>query len=156
MLIRLLAVGNKMPAWVKSAFDDYAKRFPRTIRLNLIEIPPEKRTKQTVLQTAIDREGEKIIAILDPQHLIIALDQRGTLWSTETLAKELKQWLQTARGIDLIIGGADGLSSAVLDKSRLQWSLSPLTLPHPLVRVLVTEQLYRAASILNHHPYHRG
>lgn len=156
MLIRLLAVGNKMPAWVKSAFDDYAKRFPRTIRLKLIEIPAEKRTKQTVLQTAIDREGEKISAILDPQHLIIALDQRGTLWSTETLARELNQWLQTARGIDLIIGGADGLSRRVLDKTHFQWSLSPLTLPHPLVRVLVTEQLYRAASILNHHPYHRG
>jgi len=149
-------VGNKMPAWVTAGFQDYVKRFSRAIRIQLIEIPLEKRSKQTHLTPLIERESEKLIAHTHSSHLIIALERSGAMWSTDTLSLQLQKWQHAERGVDLLIGGPDGLSAACLKHAQLQWSLSPLTLPHPLVRLILIEQLYRAESILNHHPYHRG
>jgi 23S rRNA (pseudouridine1915-N3)-methyltransferase len=155
MLIRLLAVGNKMPDWVTNGFADYVKRFPSSCSLELVEIPAEKRTKQSDVTRLMQREGEKILAAVKPGHKVIALEVKGQSWSTEQLSRQLQNWLNDGRNIDMMIGGPDGLSSACLQKAEVKWSLSPLTLPHPLVRIVVAEQLYRAQSILQNHPYHR-
>lgn len=155
MYIRLLAIGNKMPDWVTSGYHEYAKRFPPTCSLELVEIPAEKRTKQADIQRTTEREGEKLLNAIKPGHRVIALDVKGKMWSTEQLAENLQQWQLESRSIDLLIGGPDGLSEACLKKAETRWSLSPLTLPHPLVRIVLAEQLYRAQTILQGHPYHR-
>ncbi len=155
MIIRLIAVGNKMPAWVETGFQDYAKRLPSGYTLKLVEITPEKRTKQADIKRITDKEGEKILAEMKPGNLMIALDVKGQSWSTEQLAKQLEHWHSDNRDVDLLVGGPDGISHPCLQKCHLKWSLSPLTLPHPLVRIVVAEQLYRAWSILQNHPYHR-
>lgn len=155
MLIRILAIGAKMPAWVEAGFQDYAKRFTSSYQLELWEIPAEKRTKNSDIARLIEREGEKLLAAVKPNHRVIALDVKGHAWSTEQLAQQLKQWQTHGRPVDLLIGGPDGLSTACLKKAELRWSLSPLTLPHPLVRIILAEQIYRAVSILQNHPYHR-
>lgn len=155
MRIRLLAIGNKLPRWVEEGFQEYVKRFPASCYLELIEIPAEKRSKQSVIQQLVEREGEKLIAALKPGNRVIALEVKGQLWSTEKLAEHLQHWQGEGRNIDMLVGGPDGLSPACLQKAEIKWSLSPLTLPHPLVRILVAEQLYRAVSILQNHPYHR-
>lgn len=155
MRIRLLAIGNKLSSWVEEGFKEYVKRFPASCYLELVEIPAEKRSKQSDIQRLIDKEGEKLLAAIKPGNRVIALEVNGQLWSTEKLADNLKNWQGEGRNIDLLVGGADGLSKACLKKADIHWSLSPLTLPHPLVRILVAEQLYRAVSILQNHPYHR-
>jgi 23S rRNA (pseudouridine1915-N3)-methyltransferase len=155
MLIRLLAIGTKMPQWVTDGFHEYAKRFTGGCTLELCEIPAEKRTKNADTPRLIEREGEKLLAAIKPGNLVIALDVKGHSWSTEQLATQLKQWQIHSRPIDLLIGGPDGLSAACLQKAELRWSLSPLTLPHPLVRIVLAEQIYRAMSMLQNHPYHR-
>lgn len=155
MLIRILAIGTKMPSWINEGYQEYAKRFPPGWSLELCEIPAEKRSKNADLTRIINLEGEKIINQLKPNHRPIVLSISGQAWSTEQLARNLKNWSQEKYNIDLLIGGPDGLSDACLKKAELQWSLSPLTLPHPLVRIILVEQLYRAVSILKNHPYHR-
>lgn len=160
MRIRLLAVGNKLPSWVEEGFNEYLKRFPASCYLELIEIPPEKRNPRlapagALTQKLIAREGEKLLAAIKPTHRVIALDVKGQLWSTEKLATQVEKWQNEGQHIDMLIGGPDGLSAACLKKAEIKWSLSPLTLPHPLVRIVVAEQLYRAVSILQNHPYHR-
>ncbi len=155
MLMRIIAVGHKMPAWVTLGFQDYAKRIGSGFQLQLCEITLEKRTKGSDIARLIERESEKIIAAIKPNHVVVALDRQGKLRSTEQLAHQLQNWQTEGRSIDWIIGGPDGLSPTCLQKAHVQWSLSPLTLPHPLVRVILAEQLYRAISILQHHPYHR-
>lgn len=164
MRIRLLAVGNKQPSWVEEGFNDYLKRFSKGYYVELVEIPAEKRNKisnlrlkqaEGSIQQLIEREGEKLLAAIKPSHKVIALDVKGQSWSTEKLAQNLEKWQGDGRHIDMLIGGPDGLSAGCLKKAELSWSLSPLTLPHPLVRIIVIEQLYRAYSILQNHPYHR-
>lgn len=155
MPIRILAIGTKMPAWVNAGFLDYAKRLSGAYALELCEIPAEKRTKNCDIPRLLQREGEKLLAAIKPNHLVIALDRLGQSISTERLATELQKWQTTGRTIDLLIGGPEGLSSACLQKADMTWSLSALTLPHPLVRILLVEQCYRAMSILQNHPYHR-
>ena len=155
MLIRLLAIGNKMPSWVEEGFRDYVKRFPPSCRFQLIEILAEKRSKHSVISDIIKRESQKLLSIIKPSHHVIALDVKGKSWSTEVLSAQLEHWQHDGRPIDLLIGGPDGLSTECLEKAETHWSLSPLTLPHPLVRIIVAEQLYRAFSILQNHPYHR-
>lgn len=160
MRIRLLAVGNKLPSWVDEGFNEYIKRFPTSCSLELIEIPAEKRSpRQTQsgasIQQLINREGEKLLAAIKPGNRVITLEVTGQLWTTEKLASHLEKWQSEGRHIDMLIGGPDGLSEACSKKADTQWSLSPLTLPHPLVRIIVAEQLYRAVSILKNHPYHR-
>ncbi|MEO8400753.1 MAG: 23S rRNA (pseudouridine(1915)-N(3))-methyltransferase RlmH [Gammaproteobacteria bacterium] len=155
MLIRLLAIGTKMPAWVTAGFSEYAKRFSAGCMVELCEIPAEKRTKNADIPRIIEREGEKLLAAIKPGNYVIALDVKGHSFSTEQLAQQLKNWQAEGRNIDMLIGGPDGLANACLQRADVKWSLSCLTLPHPLVRIILVEQLYRAVSILQNHPYHR-
>lgn len=154
MIIRILAIGTKMPNWVTDGFQEYAKRFT-TLSLELCELAAEKRTKSTDTARVIERESEKLLSMIKQDHFVIALDVKGQAWSTEQLATNMKKWQSEGKHIDLLIGGPDGLSKKCLERAHIKWSLSPLTLPHPLVRILLAEQLYRAVSILQNHPYHR-
>jgi 23S rRNA (pseudouridine1915-N3)-methyltransferase len=155
MAINLIAIGKKMPPWVNQGFQEYTKRMPTEFNLNLIEISASKRTKNTDIQRAITREGNLMLQAIPTKQNVIALDLSGKSWKTEELAKQMQLWREDGRDVSLLIGGPEGLSQECLARAETKWSLSPLTFPHPLVRVIVAEQLYRAWSILNHHPYHR-
>ena len=155
MKIRLLSVTHKCPAWIQAGYEDYAKRLPASCALELIEIPAEKRTANADLKRITEREGEKMLAAIKPNHHVIALDVKGKSWSTEELSQQLANWQQDGRHIDLLVGGPEGLAPACLAKANEKWSLSPLTFPHILVRLIVAEQIYRAWSMLQGHPYHR-
>lgn len=161
MRIQLLSVGRRMPAWVEAGFSDYAKRLPPSCALSLTEIEPAMRGKGGSTSTAqrkrlLQIEGERLLNATPPSAHAIALDVRGRAWSTEALAGELEQWLASGRDVALWVGGADGLDARCLDRAQQRWSLSALTFPHPLVRVILAEQIYRAWTILQGHPYHRG
>lgn len=155
MKLRLITVTHKSPSWIREGYEEYAKRLPSSCALELVEIPAEKRTNNADLKRIGEREGEKILAAIKPTNLVIALDVKGASWSTEELAANLKNWLQEGRNIDLLIGGPEGLSAACRQKAEVKWSLSPLTFPHILVKLIIAEQIYRAHSILQQHPYHR-
>ncbi len=155
MKIRLLTITHKSPAWIQAGYEEYAKRLPPTCALELIEIPAEKRTANADMKRIIEREAEKMLAAIKPNHHVIALDVKGKLWSTQQLSAQLAHWQQDGRNRDILIGGPDGLSPHCLQKAEHTWSLSPLTFPHILVRLIVAEQIYRAWSILQQHPYHR-
>ncbi|MBU2713282.1 23S rRNA (pseudouridine(1915)-N(3))-methyltransferase RlmH [Zooshikella harenae] len=155
MKIRLIAVGTKMPTWVVDGYSEYAKRLPNEVSLECREIPLSKRSKSLDIERAIQREGEAMLAAVGKGDKIIALDVNGKMWNTHQLAHQLGDWQLSGRNISLLIGGPEGLSPQCRQAAEQRWSLSPLTLPHPLVRVLVAEQLYRAWTILNNHPYHR-
>lgn len=156
MRIHLIAAGNRMPEWVNMAYGEFAGRMPSECRLHMIEIPLPKRVKGHDTGRCVKEEGERILAAIPKGCLVIAMELSGREWSTEELSGELSRWLQNGQDIALLVGGPDGLSSACLERAERQWSLSRLTLPHMLVRVVVAEQLYRAWTILNGHPYHRG
>lgn len=155
MNIHLLAVGKNMPSWVKAGYEEYAKRFPAHCRLQLHEIEASKRYKNNEPQAKED-EGKKITAAIPKGSLTIALDIHGKAWDTETLATQLNEWQMSGRDVSLIIGGPNGISADCLTLCHQKWSLSSLTFPHPLVRIIVAEQLYRAISLNQSHPYHRG
>ena len=144
-----------MPAWVTQGFQDYAKRLPRECELILKEIPAGKRGKNADVARIVKEEGEKMLAALPPRAHIVTLDIPGKPWSTPQLADNLKVWLESGQNIALLVGGPEGLAEAVKQRAQQSWSLSNLTLPHPMVRIIVAEQVYRAWSILNNHPYHR-
>lgn len=156
MKIHLLAVGTRMPDWIKAGYADYAGRLTRDCVLNLIEIPAGQRGGNPDLARLIRAEGERLLAAVPPHSRLIALDERGRQWNTAELAAQLSGWLREGGDVSLLIGGPDGLDSACRARAAQLWSLSRLTLPHPLVRVIVAEQLYRAWSLLHHHPYHRA
>ena len=155
MKIRLLAVGTKMPDWITTGFDDYAKRLTDDVRLEVVEIPAGKRGKNADIARLTEKEGEAQLAAIGSNDRVIALEVGGKALSTEELSQMLGHWLQEGRNISLLIGGPEGLSPAASARADQQWSLSRLTLPHPLVRVLLAEQLYRAWTLLKGHPYHR-
>lgn len=155
MILRIIAVGDKMPDWVETGFYEYAKRFPPHCKLTLCEIPAEKRTKNPDIKRLMQLEGERMLTLIKPSHLVIALEVKGKMWDTHQLSNHLAQWQMDGKDIDFLIGGADGLSPACLERANLKWSLSPLTLPHMLVRIILSEQLYRAISLLQGHPYHK-
>lgn len=155
MRLRLLAVGTRMPAWVDAGFGDYARRLAGDISLELVEISAGRRGKGADLARLKEQEGEALLAALRPQERVIALDVLGRTLSTGDLADTLKAWQVDGRPAALLIGGPEGLSRAVLERADETWSLSRLTLPHPLVRIVAAEQLYRAWSVLKGHPYHR-
>lgn len=154
MRVQLISVGERPPAWVQSGFNDYAARLPRGWRLQLIEIPAGKGKLHP--NQLLDLQAERILAALPSGAHSIALAVDGQPWSSAELAKRLARWLQAGRDLALVIGGPDGLAPQVLAHCETRWSLSPLTFPHALVRVLVAEQFYRAWSMLNNHPYHRA
>lgn len=145
-----------MPAWVVTATEEYASRMPVHCQLLVRELPAEKRTKNSDLQRIRDAEGEKLLAAIPAGSLVVVLDVLGKAWSTEQLSGQLSQWLASGQDVALLVGGPEGLSAACQQRADLKWSLSPLTFPHPLVRIIVAEQLFRAWSILSNHPYHRG
>jgi 23S rRNA (pseudouridine1915-N3)-methyltransferase len=154
--VHLIAVGTRMPGWVDTAFDDYAGRMPRECRLQLVEIAVAERGKNADIARLKQAEGEKILKALPRDTLAVALDERGEMLDSRGWARELQAWLQSGRDTALLIGGPDGHAPAVLERADRRWSLSRLTLPHALVRVLVAEQLYRAWTLLTNHPYHRA
>lgn len=156
MRIHLLAVGTKMPAWVDTASKEYAGRMPPHCQLIIKEIPQEKRGKHADLQRICKLEGDKLLAAIPAGAKVIALDVQGKSWSTEQLSGQLDQWMQSGQDVALLVGGPEGLSAECRQRADVKWSLSPLTFPHPLVRIIVTEQLFRAWSILSNHPYHRA
>ncbi|KZZ41953.1 23S rRNA (pseudouridine(1915)-N(3))-methyltransferase RlmH [Thalassolituus sp. HI0120] len=155
MKLRLLAVGTKMPAWVEQGYQEYAKRLPSDCALELVEINPGHRAKNTSKEKAMQQEAEALKKAIRPQDHVVALDVKGKPWSTEQLAENLSNWRMQGGDVALLIGGPDGMTQDVLSLAEQRWSLSNLTLPHPLVRVLMAEQLYRAWSILQGHPYHK-
>tara|TARA_R110002072_G_scaffold584_7_gene4621 strand:+ start:116 stop:580 length:465 start_codon:yes stop_codon:yes gene_type:complete len=154
--LTLIAVGTRMPGWVEQGVDEYSKRLPREIRLDIREIPLAGRGKDLPPARAKAVEAEAMLRAIPDRDRVIALDIGGRQWSTEQLARQLADWQMSAQNYSLIIGGPEGIASDLLARADLRWSLSPLTLPHPLVRVLLIEQLYRAWSINNNHPYHRA
>ncbi|MEZ5524525.1 MAG: 23S rRNA (pseudouridine(1915)-N(3))-methyltransferase RlmH [Pseudomonadales bacterium] len=156
MRIRLICVGTKMPAWVTSGFQEYAKRLPPDLRIELVEIPPGHRGKGADVKRAIEKESKQILSLLGKDERVVALDVQGRNWSTEQLAEKLSDWQMGGRNVALLVGGPDGLSDECLSLAEQRWSLSNLTFPHPLVRVILAEQVYRAWSLLNNHPYHRA
>lgn len=153
--LRVIAVGRKMPEWVNEAVREYQRRIPSPWRLEWIELAPGTRGKSQPAERAIEEEADGILARLGKDSRVIALDERGASVDTHTLATRLEQCAGAAENIDFIIGGPDGLSPRVRARADHLWSLSALTFPHPLVRVILTEQLYRAIMINQNHPYHR-
>lgn len=144
-----------MAAWIAAGFDEYVRRMPRTLPVRLIEIRPEPRGAATPVARLMEAEARRIRAALPPGCVTVVLDERGRGCTTRELAQQLEQWQMESRDAAFVIGGADGLADAVRGEADWLWSLSGLTLPHGLVRVIVAEQLYRAASLLANHPYHR-
>lgn len=153
MKFLVVAVGHRMPAWVDAGFAEYAGRMPREARIGLVALKPAARGGP--VKRALETEGERILAALPRGCVRVALDERGTLIGTMDLARRIARWRETGRDVAFIVGGADGLAESVKESSDFVWSLSPLTLPHGLARVVLAEQLYRAVSILHNHPYHR-
>jgi 23S rRNA (pseudouridine1915-N3)-methyltransferase len=154
--LAILAVGHRMPAWVTAAYEEYAKRMPREMSLHLKELKPAQRSNASGdTPRWLKTEAEHIDAAVPQNALRVVLDERGRSFPTRTLAEHLKRWRNDGRDIAFIIGGADGLDDTIKSGADLLWSLSPLTLPHGLVRVVLAEQLYRASSLLAGHPYHR-
>ena len=144
-----------MPAWVDQGCTEYLKRFPRDFKVALQGVPSAARGRARVERKTVRQEGEALLQRLAPGERVVSLDLRGRCWSTEELAARVADWRMDGRNVSLLVGGPDGLDPACIERSDEQWSLSRLTLPHPLVRILLLEQLYRAWSILNGHPYHR-
>jgi len=155
MQIHLIATGTRMPGWVTQGYEDYARRMPPECRLQLHEIAAGKRGKNADIARLTEQEGQRMLAAIPKNAQVIAMDVAGRAWTTEQLARQLSGWMQSGRDIALLVGGPEGLSTACRERGQPGWSLSPLTLPHPLVRIVLAEQLYRASSILKGHPYHK-
>ena len=155
MHIHLVAVGNRMPGWVTDGYEEYAKRLPRECELVLKEIAPAKRGKNADIVRLREDEGERMLAALPRDIHVVALDLGGKDWSTPDLSQNLDRWLANGRDVALLVGGPDVLAPTCLQRAQQTWCLSRLTFPHPIVRVIVAEQIYRAWSLLQNHPYHR-
>lgn len=155
MRITILAVGHRAPGWIQEGFNEYAKRMPPEARVELVEVKPEERGAGRSTDKAKGVEGERILAALPQGATLLALDERGKAVTTQGMSVMLSDWMRDGSSPAFAIGGADGLSDAVKERAAKLISLSALTLPHALVRVVLAEQLYRAWSILARHPYHR-
>ena len=155
MKIRIVALGTRMPAWVDAAVEDYLKRLPRELAAQLVEIKPEARDRGRTVQQTLAREAERIAAATQGWRTI-ALDERGEPWTTARLAQRLREAGDRGRNLAFVIGSADGLDPQVKRDADVIVSLSALTLAHGVARVMLAEQLYRAASMLAGHPYHRA
>jgi len=144
-----------MPSWVEEATGEYLKRMPAELKVEFREIPLAKRGRDNNPEVARLKEAQQILEAIPSGDQVIALEVGGKSWDTSQLAAQLEKWQMSGANYSLLVGGPDGLDPRCLQRAQQQWSLSPLTLPHPLVRVVLVEQLYRAWTILNHHPYHR-
>lgn len=156
MNIYFICIGQRMPRWVQEGYGEYAKRMPSECALRLIEVAPGRRGKGADIARALRDEGERMLAAIPKGCQVLALDVKGKSWSTEQLSTKMSGWLADGRDLALLVGGPEGLSESCLQRAVGCWSLSALTMPHPLVRVVVAEQLYRAWSLLKNHPYHRA
>lgn len=156
MRIQLLSVSARVPDWVRTGFSEYAGRLTGEVRLELREVPLARRSRGDSPASLMRDEAKRLEALLPAGVQRVALEIGGSSWSTADLKEQLQRWLAGGRDVALLIGGPDGLDPQLSRSCDQHWSLSPLTLPHPLVRVIVAEQLYRAWSMLRGHPYHRG
>ena len=156
MQLLVAAVGQRMPRWVNEAWTEYTRRMPPGLGLSLREIPLARRGKNADTSRLKAVESEAVYASIPPSFRIIALDVQGQAWSTKKLAQNLESWMGEGRNVGFMIGGPDGIDADIMNKADNRWSLGPLTLPHPLVRVVLVEQLYRAWTITQNHPYHRA
>ena len=156
MHIRLLAVGDRQPSWVDSAFEFYARRLPKQWQFRVDVIATGTRSKNSSAASAKAAEGKKALARIKPMEFVVVLDERGRDYSSEELAARLADWQLDGRDLTFVIGGPDGVSGECLERADLRWSLSRMTLPHGLARVLFAEQLYRAWTLSTGHPYHRS
>ncbi len=155
MNIELLAAGTKPPAWIATGITEYQKRLPRDWQFNIKEIPVAKRQKGEPVSKAIQAEGQRMMAAIDPGCVVVTMDRNGENWSTEQLAKHIQNWQLETGKMQLLIGGPDGLAKECLDAANQSWSLSKLTFPHFFVRLMLAEQIYRAWAVINRHPYHK-
>ncbi len=156
MRIHVIAVGTRMPKWVQEAYAEYVKRLPKECALVLHEVEPAKRHKSKNIDKLKQEEARRIMLALPKKSKIVALDVHAQAWSTEDLSINLKGWMSAGMDVSLLIGGPDGLDEKILQEAHLKVSLSKLTFPHPIVRVVLAEQIYRAWTMLNNHPYHRA
>ncbi|MGC2459343.1 MAG: 23S rRNA (pseudouridine(1915)-N(3))-methyltransferase RlmH [Gallionellaceae bacterium] len=155
MKLLVAAVGHRMPEWIATGFNEYAKRMPREARIELIEIKPEPRTTGKTTVQIMEAEAQRILAAIPQNALNVVLDERGANWTTRRLSEQMRLWMNEGRDVAFIIGGADGLDESVKNRADQLLALSAMTLPHAMVRVLLAEQIYRAYSLLHSHPYHR-
>jgi 23S rRNA (pseudouridine1915-N3)-methyltransferase len=154
MRVTLFAVGQRMPGWVTEGYTEYTRRLKPRLPVDLVEIPAAKRGDGDNLRARTE-EGRKLLGALRPQDHVVALDEHGKLRSSQELSRWLGQRMQSGNDLSFLVGGADGFAPEVLARAQDRWSLSPLTLPHALVRVVFAEQIYRAVTLLDGHPYHR-
>ena len=156
MRATLIAVGERMPSWVTEGYNEYAKRLSHELPLQLVEITSKLRGRTNDTARVIADEGALTIAAIPKGAHVVALDGRGKLFSSEQLAEQLARWRMLGSDLAFLVGGPEGLAPAALERAKQTWSLGPATLPHPLVRIVLAEQLYRAVSLLANHPYHRA
>jgi 23S rRNA (pseudouridine1915-N3)-methyltransferase len=154
MKIKLICIGKKMPDWIQTGIDYYQKQLPRTMSFELIALEAQKRKGKNIQQIK-ELEGDLLLQACKKSTLIIAFDECGKQHTTQIFAKNLEDWQQSGEHVAFLIGGADGLSEAVKTRAKTLWGLSNLTLPHAFARLLAVEQIYRAYSLINNHPYHR-
>ncbi|GKT12518.1 MAG: 23S rRNA (pseudouridine1915-N3)-methyltransferase [Thiomicrorhabdus sp.] len=155
MVIHFITVGQKMPKWVQEGYAEYAKRMPKACSIKLVELPMAQRGKTNSVDKLKAEEAKRIVDAIPKGARMIILDEHGKQVTTKGLSEKLEEWLGGGQDIALIVGGPDGLQQELIDQAQWKWGLSNLTLPHPMVRILVVEQLYRAWSVIQNHPYHR-
>ncbi len=155
MRIQIIAVGERMPGWVQQGYQEYIKRIASGITISLTEISAEKRGKSSNTQTILVKEAQRMLQAVAKNHYVIALDKGGQSCSTEMLADKIRGWQQDGTNISFLIGGPEGMTAELLQKAQTKMSFSAMTFPHPIIRVMLAEQLYRAYSIINNHPYHK-
>jgi len=155
MRVQIIAMGDRMPDWVQHGYKEYIKRIGAGLQIELLEISPEKRGKSADVQRIMQKEAERMRQSIPRGNFVIALDKEGKSWSTENLADKIANWQQDGTNVSLLIGGPEGMTPELLQQADARISLSAMTFPHPIVRIILAEQLYRAYSILSHHPYHK-
>lgn len=156
MKLKILCIGTKMPSWVNEGVSEYVKRLPKDMSFEIVELPLAARSKNADIKRLVQKETDSLLSHIQPQDHVIALEVKGQNWSTEKLASNLESWQMNGQNVILLIGGPDGLGDACRERANQLWSLSALTLPHPIVRVVLAEQIYRAWTVTQNHPYHRA
>lgn len=156
MKIRLISVGTRMPAWVEQGVQEYSKRLPAEFSFECVEVPLGKRGKSASTQQAMRQEEEALLARIGPRDYVVALDVQGKVLSTEEMTTRISTIRDEGQHLSFLVGGPDGLTQNCLTRADERWSLSALTLPHPLVRIVMAEQMYRVWSLISGHPYHRA